>query len=120
MSYNGYKDLNRLKPLAFLDWNAFTTDYDAQGEAKGYNREQHQKGLKVGWESRYVFISSNGTWGAGGKNGGQTTSSEGIGYHSCTKWLLKGFLDSGVPIVVYRSGPNGTWIVGTEEEANAR
>lgn len=120
MAYNGYKELNELKPEAFLDWEAFDTAYEALGVAKGYDQEQYRKGLAIAQESRYVFISSNGTWGAGGKNGGQTTSSEGIGYHSCTKWLLKGFLDADVPIVVYRSGPNATWIVGSEEEANGR
>lgn len=120
MAYNGYRELNDLKPETFLDWEAFDCPLDALGEGKGIDKEKYQKGLDIGHRSRYVFISCNGTWGARGKDGSQTTSYEGIGYHSCTRWLLKGFLDSGVPFKVYRSGPRETWIVGSEEEADAR
>jgi hypothetical protein len=120
MAYNGYKELNDLKPEAFLVWEAFDTAFDGPYGGGERGTEQYQKGLEIGHKSRYVFICCNSTWGARGKDGSQTSSYEGIGYHSCTKWLLRGFLDSGCPVKVYRSGPNATWIVGTEEEANAR
>jgi hypothetical protein len=96
-----YSILNAMEPGAFLNPVNFGMAI-VELEPAGYAKEQYEKGLKIGAESLSVSIACNSTWGARGKNGGVTSSYEGIGYHAATGWLLKGFIDSGVPIVVYR------------------
>lgn len=124
--FSGYEELNQLTPDSFLLWENFRTHFDAFPNREGYKAEQYQTGLRIGAESRYVFISCNSTWGSVGKDGKHTTSYEGIGYHAGTSDLLKGFLDSGVPIVVFRlydreEGPiTETWIQGDPQPVVGR
>jgi hypothetical protein len=95
-----YHEIEKLPAEAFLNPNNFTTDWDKM--SPGYAEEQYQTGLKYGKECSKITISERGVWGGTLKNGGYLSSYEGIGYHSCTSHLLKGFLDSGVEIHVYR------------------
>lgn len=96
---NTYDVLNRMKPVEFLNANTFVTGYDRPD----YGQEQYAKGLRIASESREVGVSANGTWYAVSKDGkGYTISYEGIGYHANTANLLRGFLDSGVPVVIHR------------------
>jgi hypothetical protein len=105
-----YKTLTALPPQKYLDWKFFKTDWDI---TPARAEEIYRKGLKIGAEARYVFISANDTWGAAMLDGGTITSYEGIGYHAYSSDLLHGFIDSGAAIVVYRYGVNGaTQIAG--------
>lgn len=97
-----YEWLNSLPAQAFLDPNNFLTEYDEQNKARGYDQEQYRKGLETGRAAKSIHISENSVWGAEMKSGGMLSSSEGIGYHACTADLLRGFLDSGCEIIVYR------------------
>lgn len=110
-----YSILNSLPAEAFLLASNFGQP-TPEVEPTGYAKEQYEKGLRIGQESLYVSIACNSTWGARGKDGSSTSSYEGIGYHAGTGWLLKGFLDSGCPIVVYRmlegQPITETWIQG--------
>lgn len=76
----------------------FVTGYDSLNP--DYGKVQYQKGLNIGSESHYIFISIYGTWGAMLKNGGMISSYEKIGYHAHTADLLSGFLASGCSIKV--------------------
>lgn len=98
-----YEILNALPPESFLNPDNFDTKYDSQA----YGLEQYQNGFEIGKESKYVVISANSTWFAKNKNGGSTHSYEGIGYHANTKDLLRGFLDSGCKVIVYRLTDKG-------------
>lgn len=95
-----YEYLNAIPPSAFLDANNFKTDSDTMPE-KGYAEKQHAKGLSIGKEYGKVGVSCYGTWYAE-KPGSCITSYEGIGYHSCTADLWRGFLDSGAEVWVHR------------------
>jgi hypothetical protein len=112
-----YSELNAMPAESFLNPSLFGWPTPCV-EPTGYALEQYNKGLAIGQKSLSVHIACNSTWGGSGKNGGQTSSYEGIGYHAGTGWLLKGFLDSGVPIVVYRMAKGvpitETWIQGTK------
>ena len=114
-----YTILNAMPAESFLNPTQFGWPSPAV-EPAGYAKEQYEKGLAIGAESVSVSIAANSTWGARGKTGGVTSSYEGIGYHAGTGWLLKGFIDSGVPIVVYRFPEEGpmteTWIQGARPE----
>jgi len=99
-----YAELSELAPEEYLNWQQFGS----------WSEEQYQKGLRIGRESTRVSLSVKGVWGSNGKDGSSCSSYEGIGYHAGTGALMKGFIDSGVPIVVYRwSNLDGTWIQGT-------
>lgn len=118
MPFAGYTELNALAPEEFLNWEQFTTPFD-NANNHAYRKDQYQKGLEIGARSLYVSISCGSTWGASGKDGSSTSSYCGIGYHAGTADLLRGFLDSGVPIKVYRYDnlPEGVWIVGAPDQA---
>lgn len=107
MDKNSYKYLNALSPEAFLNPDNFETPYDSLECNQARRIEQYKEGLKIASESISVGISACGTWFACGKDGSMTTSYCGIGYHANTSSLLRGFLDSGCKVIVYR------W-VGTE------
>lgn len=104
-----YTELNARPAVDFLHPELFGTDWDNRPE---YAEEQYQEGLKTGRESREVFITCGGTWGAHGLSGSQTTSYEGIGYHAHTADLLRGFIASGVKIVIHRYGKSPETIHG--------
>lgn len=104
MYTNGYPELTKLPPEAYLGWENFVTEHDAANIHAGVGVAQYQKGLDFGREAiaegGHIFISANGCWGSTGK--GLRTSYEGIGYHANTADLLHGFLDSGAVIIVHR------------------
>lgn len=95
-----YKTLNALPALAFLNPETFVTSFD--DVKKGYKQEQYEHGLQVSREAKRVTISINSAWSAQMQGGSFLSSYEGIGYHSCTADLLRGFLDGGAEIVVFR------------------
>jgi hypothetical protein len=108
--FKGYAELTALEPKEYLNWEQFETPFDA-AHAHAYAQEQYRRGFDLGKVSTQVHISANGTWGATqpskyGEGVCHVSSSEGIGYHACTKDLLHGFIDSGVEIVVYRYSQN--------------
>lgn len=102
--YNGYNQLNDLEPQKFLNWQDFRTAFDVPNDQIA--TEQYNKGLETGRAAIEIQIRQNSTWGAqvGGINPSYISSYEGIGYHRATADLLRGFLESGAPIVVYRYG----------------
>jgi hypothetical protein len=117
-----YSVLNNLPAMAFLVPDDFRTDFDALKCNLDKREEKYQKGLALGLASLYVSIACNSTWGASGKDGSSTHSYEGIGYHANTADFLRGIIDSGVPIVVYRgteSGITETWIQGEKPAGQA-
>jgi hypothetical protein len=71
-----------------------------------YQSKQYQHGLDIGRNASSVHIAVNSTWSARMKDGASLSSYEGIGYHACTADLLRGFIDSGVRIVVHRLTPD--------------
>ena len=56
----------RLPPTAYLNWQAFGTALDRDGDE--YATAQYAKGLKIGTDAKScggaVYIRSNGTWAA--------------------------------------------------------
>lgn len=96
-----YKEIERLTPEDFLRPELFVTQFDFQHKGK-YDIEQYEKGKRQGEQAVVITISVSGTWGSSNKSGSSTSSYEGIGYHACTADLLRGFLESGAPIRVYR------------------
>ncbi len=101
-----YETLNKLPAEAFLNPHNFATGFDNTPDnvAKDAAMKQYFNGRFVADAHpgiTEIFISANGTWGACGE-GTTVTTYEGIGYHSNTAALLLGFLDSGLPVIVYR------------------
>lgn len=100
-----YQQLNSRPASDFLNPDNFVTSYDSLSYTNA--AQQYIKGLMAREHYKNVFISANGTWGAHTHTGGLVTSYEGIGYHANTADLLRGWLDSGIPIVVYRNSKDG-------------
>lgn len=100
-----YKELAALPAEAYLNPENFVTEFDSWivNVSRKYGEQQYQEGLKIARDSYEVGIAGNGTWYAKGKNGGHTTSYEGIGYHACTADLWRGLLTA-KRVVVYRNG----------------
>jgi hypothetical protein len=97
-----YKELSELSAEAYLDPKNFITDYDKTLD--DYAKEQYEKGLNTGKEFALISIGASSVWSASMNGRGSLLSSyEGIGYHSCTADLLRGFLDSPAKVVVYRA-----------------
>lgn len=100
-----YEKLARLPADAYLNPDNFVDEvWDARS---GRNAAQYSEGLSVGEDAEEITIAVNSVWGAKMLDGGVLTSYEGIGYHSCTAALLRGFLASPARVVVYRCTPNG-------------
>lgn len=100
-----YPTLNAMSAESFRNPELFRTSYDAKlGDSV---REKHYRtGLEVSTKSREVIIAANGIWEASRHDGSRMISYEGIGYHSCTADLLRGFLDGPAPLVIYRYNGN--------------
>jgi hypothetical protein len=87
----------------FRNPSNFRTEYDsAAGGAEAY-----AKGRRIGAKAQEVTIAINDTWGATSDNGGHITSYQRIGYHADTAELLRGILDSGCKLAVYRDNGRG-------------
>lgn len=100
-----YDVLKRLPAEAYLDPDNFRTPTDGWPKA-GYAEAQYAKALEMGRAGGTLHISVGSTWSFAHANGAHTTAYEGIGYHSCTHDLLRGFLDSGCGITVHRFDPD--------------
>jgi hypothetical protein len=95
----------------FRNPSNFQTEYDsATGGAEAY-----AKGRRIGAKARSVVIALNDTWSAESENGGILTAYQRFGYHADTAELLRGLLDSGVALSVYRD--NGRAIVRHDVKA---
>jgi hypothetical protein len=92
--------LSQMPATDFLDTTKLISDYDALNSQ--YGIEQYNKGLEIGHSATEVHISIRNVWSARMKNGGIMQSYETLGYHSGTAALMRGFIDSGVTIVVWR------------------
>ena len=93
-----YSVLTALPPKAYRFPQMFRTGYDTPESDKA----QYVVGLEHGKDAEYINICANGTWACSHKDGGLTTSYEGIGYHRSTAALLQGFIDSECTIYVNR------------------
>lgn len=102
-----YKTLSSLPAEAYLNSERFVTAFDAMHKNRDTAARQYQHGMDVGKRANRVHIAVNSVWSASMKDGGSLQSYEGIGYHACTADLLRGFLDSGVTIVVHRYADDG-------------
>lgn len=99
------EELEALPPEAYLSPDNFRTDFDGAGSHTP--ERQYRVGYGIGLTSAEVQISESSTWSASCLQSGTRTSYEKIGYHAGTADLLRGFLASGVRIVVYRRGSGG-------------
>lgn len=95
-------ELSSLPPTAYLTPETFRTSFDALNAQRGYDAEQYAKGIKIGGLATAVYVTIRGSWAATMKDGSSMTSYETIGHHANTADLLRGFLDSGVAIYVWR------------------
>lgn len=96
--------LSKLPAEAFQNPDNLASDYDLLS-SEDYAHSQYNKGLTIGQCSKVIHISIRNVWSAELKNGGRMSSYETIGYHAHTASLLRGFIDSGVTIVVWREQP---------------
>lgn len=67
-----------------------------------YDKEQYEKGKRIGEEAQFVCISRHGVWSAKMKDGGYLQSFERIGYHKCTESLYQGFIDSRCEMKIHK------------------
>lgn len=67
-----------------------------------YADEQYAKGLQIGKNAQRIYIAENDVWSARMMDGSHIDSYEKIGYHAHTASLMKGFIDSGCFIKVFR------------------
>jgi len=79
------------------DCDGFPTSPDQADKA-------YQRGLQDGPTFRSVTIAVNNVWGASCRDGGNLSSYEKVGYHAGSVDFIKGILDSGCPVRVYRDG----------------
>lgn len=102
-----YAQLAALPADAYLNPEKFRTMFDNEVGAA----VQYAHGLEIANRFDKVTISCTSVWGAFKSNGDDgfddLSSSEGIGYHSNTAALLRGFLAGNAELVVYRNGPDG-------------
>ncbi len=114
-----YSELEKLSVSDYLNPQNFVTDWDSMHGAEK-RAAKYAEGLRIGTESREIFINYKSVWGAKGLNGSHTSSYEGIGYHAITSELLRGFLDSGKPIVIVRSAASsdgfGAWRIEADRQ----
>lgn len=114
-----YSELEKLSVSDYLNPQNFVTDWDSMHDAEK-RAAKYQESLRIGQESRQLFINYNSVWHADGLNGSHTSSYEGIGYHAVTSELLRGFLDSGKPIVIVRSVASsdgfGAWRIESDRQ----
>lgn len=113
-----YSQLEKLPVKAYLNPQNFVTDFDSMHKQEKKDA-QYQKGLEIGQTSHEITINYKSVWSAQGLDSSHTSSYEGIGYHAVTSDLLRGFLDSGTPIVVLRSQASedgfGAWRIESDK-----
>lgn len=95
--------VNNLSPEVFLKPEIFKTINDLDqikaAESYSYGRYLSERSNRIG-------ISSFTTWFASTKDGRMLSFSKIIGIDSYTSDILKGFLDGGAEVVVYRYNLN--------------
>lgn len=97
-----------MKPQDYLNPENFTTSFDKQHQITDYPKKQYETGLNTGKSYQILYINAYGVpICQGGK--GSVRFYERFGYHACTADLLRGFLDSGIPIEVYDEETN-EWV----------
>lgn len=90
---------NKLPAEAFLNPENFGTAFDVSPSEAD---KRYHYGRTTGEQAQEITIAINGAWGAKMKTGGLLSASERIGHHAYTAALLRGFLDSGCAVTVYR------------------
>lgn len=95
-----YAELRELPAEAYLDPSRFNNGFDDAHPRIG--AENYEKGLKTGRAAKTIHIAVNSVWGASMLDGSSISSYTGIGYHTGTAGLLRGFIDSGCEILVHR------------------
>ncbi len=93
--------LMTLQPQDFLNIeNLRSAMDDLAGTA--YGQAQYMKGVAIGNAAKVVHISITNVWSVEYHNGNRMQANETIGYHAHSAELMRGFIDSGVTIVVWR------------------
>ena len=108
---HSYDVLASLPASAYLDPDQFKSSFDNDD----LSARRYAEGLETSQEfaDGEVTISVRSVWGANkvGDNSRCTVFSyEGIGYHTGTAALLRGFLDGPAPVVVFRKDGSRTVI----------
>jgi len=98
-----YSEINKLSPNEYLNWEKFKTEHEI-GSNIDIVDKAYKEGLKYSEQADAIFIGENGVWSADLKGGSYVSSYEVIGYHACSAWKLKGFLDGPASLIVYRKG----------------
>lgn len=110
-----YAHLRALPPEAYLRPENFITAWSGDKD-RALCAKRYQEGLALGTQIRCFNVCANGTWSADMLDGGYMSSYEGIGYHAGSSEFLRGILDSGVTVRIYRDsrigrdGENGVLI----------
>lgn len=115
-----YSQLAKLSPWDYLDPWRFVTGFDSKNPEQ--LQSQLEKGIETGKEYPDIYISDWSVWSAShGERSPACFSYEGIGYHSYTAPLLRGFLMSPAAVWVHRQGqektlikPSGYWLDASE------
>lgn len=93
-----------IAPHDYLNTDSLVTFFDGMGTNSGLAAKQYHEGKLIGMLCDHVSIGYNGCWSATMKDGSHLSSYEKIGYHACTADLMRGFIESGCAIFVYRFG----------------
>lgn len=96
------KTLNGLNHEAFLHPENFVTGWDSMAVNVARVDAKYTDALHVGQKAKQIIINADGVWSALMLDNSMMQSYERIGYHSNTQHVLRGFLDSGAEIVVFR------------------
>ena len=79
-------------------------DFEGWPTSPDQAEKSYRKGREDGPTFMVVSIAANNVWGASCRDGGNLSSYERIGYHAGSVDFIKGVLDSGCPVRVYRDG----------------
>lgn len=79
-------------------------DYDGWPTSPDQANDAYSRGRADGPTFLEVTIAVNNVWGADCRDGGTLSSYERIGYHAGSVDFIRGVLDSGCPVRVYRNG----------------
>lgn len=68
---------------------------------------EYERGLAVGSKARAFYISQRGAWSTRNEDDSHTNAYEVLGYHAGTAYFYAGVVASGVPVIDFRSKPEG-------------
>lgn len=100
-----YTELEKLPAEAYLNPETFRTDYP-HDKVPERMQANYERGLAEGKSCERFTISCRSVWSSS-RPGSVTSSYEGIGYHCGTADFLRGILDSGCEVWVFRYGQDG-------------